>query len=125
MSEPLNRLARRFEADPRFLACFLAEYAQSEGLVEGELARELGCTGEALTGIRLCRAPRSDAAGFREDVRQVAEQFGLDAVRLAEIIRQGEAFRLLRAGAVGAAGFLMAARDRPEVSDSGPEEKAT
>jgi hypothetical protein len=125
MSEPLNRLARRVEADPRFLASFLAEYAQSEGLDESELARVLGCTREALTGIRLCRAPRSDAAGFREDVRQVAEQFGLDAVRLAEIIRQGEAFRLLRAGAVGAAGFLMAARGRPEDSDSGPEEKAT
>lgn len=114
MSDPLKRLARRVENDPRFLAGLLTEYARSEGLDEAGMARELGCEEAILTGLRLCRAPRPEAADFRQDVRQIAEHFSLDAVRLAEILRQGEAFRLLQQGGVGAPGFLMAARDRSE-----------
>lgn len=114
MSDPLQRLARRVEDDPQFLASFLAEYARTEGLDNAALARELGCAEDTLVGVRLCRAPRSGAANFRRDVRQVAEQFGLNEARLAEIVRQGEAFRLLRQGGVEAPGFLMAARDRPK-----------
>jgi hypothetical protein len=114
MSDPLQRLARRVENDPRFLACFLVEYARSEPLDDAGLARELGCEEATLTRLRLCRAPRPEAADFRRDVRQIAEHFAVDAVRLTEILRQGEAFRLLQQGGVGAPGFLMAARDRPE-----------
>jgi len=123
MSDPLKRLAHRVENDPHFLACCLAEYARAEGLDDAALAQELGCGGEVLMGVRLCRAPRPDAASFRRDVREVAEHFALDAVRLAEIIRQGEAFRLLREGGVGAPGFLMAARDRPNEAASRSDEE--
>lgn len=123
MSDPLKRLARRVENDPQFLACLLAEYAQSEGLDDAGLARELSGEEAILTSLRLCRAPRPEAADFRQDVRQIAEHFALDAVRLAEILRQGEAFRLLQQGRVGAPGFLMAARDRPEETPPSNEEE--
>jgi hypothetical protein len=52
------------------------------GLPRGELAAELHCTAEALTMIRLCRAPRPGAEGV-EDGRRVAARFGCDAGRLA------------------------------------------
>ena len=114
MSDPLKRLAARAASDPSFLASLLAEYARSEGRDDAGLARELGCPEETLTGVRLCRAPRPDPAGFREDVRRVAERFALDADRLMEVVRQAEALRRLREGGSAAAGFLMAARDRPD-----------
>ena len=114
MSDPLKRLARRVEDDRQFLASILAEYARAEGLNDAALAWKLGCPEASLTGLRLCRAPRGEPAEFRQDVRQIADGFGLDADLLTEIIRQGEAFRLLREGGVGAPGFLMAARDRPD-----------
>jgi hypothetical protein len=114
MSDPLERLGRRVEQDQFFLASLLAEYARAERLDDSGLAQALGCQPETLTGIRLCRAPRPDPAGFREDLRQVAERFGLDVGRLRDVMREAEALRRLREGATGAPGFLMAARDRPE-----------
>jgi len=114
MNNALKRLARRVEADPGFMASLLAEYARAEGLDDAGLAAALGCDEERLTGVRLCRAPRPDAAGFREDVRRVAERFAIDAGRLLEIVRQGEALRRLREGGEAAPGFLMAARDRTD-----------
>jgi hypothetical protein len=121
MSDPLKRLARRVEADPHFLASLLAEYARAEGLDDIGLARELNCRAEDLTGVRLCRAPRPDTAGCREDVRRVADRFGLAADRLLEIVRQVEALRRLRDGGAAAPEFLMAARDRPDAPPC-PEE---
>lgn len=114
MSDPLARLARRLEDDPRFLGSVLAEYARSEGLDDDGLARALGCRPEALTELRLCRAPRPEPADFREDVGHLAGRFALDAAGLTRVVRRGEALRRLRDGAAGPAGFLMAARDRPE-----------
>jgi len=114
MSDPLEGLGRRVEQDQFFLALLLAEYARAERLDDTGLAQALGCRPETLTGIRLCRAPRPDPAGFREDVCQVAERFGLDAGRLRDVVREAEALRRLREGAAGPPGFLMAARDRPE-----------
>jgi hypothetical protein len=114
MSDPLKHLAQRVEGDPSFLASLLAEYARSEGLDDGGLARELSCQAEDLTGIRLCRTPRPDPDGCWDDVRRIAERFSFDAARLLEIVRQAEAMRRLREGGTSGPGFLMAARDRPD-----------
>ena len=111
MNKSLNALARRVEGDPFFLAGLLADYADSESIDEAGLAAALGCDPEALTAIRLCRAPRPDRFGFREDVDQIAGRFGLDADRLAAVVRRGEAIRRLRPAAPGGHGFLAAARD--------------
>jgi hypothetical protein len=111
VSKSLEALARRVENDPFFLAGLLADYAGSENLDDVGLAAALGCEPEALTAIRLCRAPRPDRDGFRQDVDQIAARFGLDADRLTAVVRRGEALRRLRSAAPSGHGFLAAARD--------------
>jgi hypothetical protein len=82
MSDPLSWLARRAAALPFFLAHALAAYQTAHTLTDADLAAELHCTREALTMIRLCRAPPPGAKGVK-DVRCVAQRFGCDAARLA------------------------------------------
>ena len=118
MSDSLHALARRAEGDAFFLASPLAAYAVSEGLDDAGLAAALGCPGEDLTMLRLCRAPRADAPAFRDDITRIAERFRLEPGRLAEVVKRGLVVRRLRA-APPAGGFLMAARDG---EDPPPEE---
>jgi hypothetical protein len=68
-------------AEPYFLAHQLADYQTVHRLFDAELAADLGCTAEALTMVRLCRAPRSGVDGA-EDVRCVAGRFGCDGGRM-------------------------------------------
>ena len=115
MSESVARLANRVAVDPFFLAFALAEYATAEKLDEAGLAAALGTTPEALPHVRLCRAPRTDPAGFREDVERVAAKFGLNRDALAVAARHGEVVAAMRAAAEAApadAGSFLAARDR-------------
>ena len=113
MSDPLESLARRVEDDPFFLAPLVALYARSEGLDDAGVAAALGCPPAALTDVRLCRAPRPEPAGFREDVARIAGHFGLDPGRLAEVVRRGQAIQRARGAAVAEGGTLLAARDAP------------
>lgn len=114
MSDSVARLAARAGVDPFFLAFALAEYAEAEGLDEAALAAALGTTPAVLPHVRLCRAPRADADGFREDVTRIAGKFGLNADTLAAVARHGHVVAAMRAAADPAAvGFLLAARDRP------------
>jgi hypothetical protein len=83
MSEHLDAMAARASAEePFFLGYHLRQAAERHGWSDADLARELGCTVDALTMIRLCRAPQEGADGVA-DVRCVAEAFGCDPVRLA------------------------------------------
>ena len=113
MSNPLEALARRVESDPFFLAEVLARYARAERLDDLGLAEALGCTPETLTMLRLCRAPRTEAPGFGEDVDCIAGRVGLDADRLAEVVRHGQALEHM-AGPAASRGTLLAARDAEE-----------
>jgi hypothetical protein len=90
MSDALEHLAARVADDPFFLSCPLAEYARSEKLDDRTLAARLGCRVEDLARLRLCRAPRSDPAEFREDVTRLAAAFGIDPPVLGDAIRHGE-----------------------------------
>src|SRR5262249_11110168 len=74
--------ARASAERPYFLGFHLRQAAERHGWTDTDLARELGCTAEALTMIRLCRAPQEGAGGI-EDIRCVAERFGCDTGRLA------------------------------------------
>jgi hypothetical protein len=85
MSDPLDTLALRAASEPIFLAHRPAAYQQAHNLTDAGLARDLGCTIEALTMVRLCRAPREGDDGA-EDVRCVAERFSCDLGRLAEAL---------------------------------------
>jgi hypothetical protein len=114
MTGPVEAMAERARREPFFLGFVLERYAQAERLDDAGLAAALGCAAEALAGLRLCRAPRADAAGFREDVRRVAEAFALDPVRLAEVVKRSAVLGRLQeqAARADAPGLMMAARDR-------------
>jgi hypothetical protein len=74
--------ARVSAEEPSFLGYHLRQAAEQHGSTDADLARELRCTAEGLTMLRLCRAPREGADGVA-DVRCLAEQFGCDPARLA------------------------------------------
>jgi hypothetical protein len=112
MNDPLEGLARHVAADPFFLAPLLAEFARGEWLDDEALAVRLGCRREDLAALRLCRAPRPDPDGFREDVECIAGHFRLDVDQLIEAVRRGQVLQRLRKVA-GASGSMLAARDRP------------
>lgn len=111
MSERLARLGRRVTRDPFFLGEALAVYAESARLDEAGLCALLGCAGETLTQLRLCRRPVE--ATFRSDVAQIAARFGVDAGQLAQIVRQADSIAALR-GAERRQQTLLAARDRDD-----------
>jgi hypothetical protein len=119
---PLQALAPKVATDPFFLAAVLADYARSESLDDAGLCAALGCRAEDLPMLRLCRAPRAEAKGFREDIADIAGRFGLEASRLTSVVRQGQAVGRLRqvAEAAPEPGLLLAARDAPPPS-SEPE----
>jgi hypothetical protein len=120
MTDALAALAERAKGEPFFLASVLEAYARSEHLDDAGLAAALGCPVGELVMVRLCRAPRSDPAGFREDVQRVALRFGLDAGRLAEAVKRGRVVSQLRAAPPEAGGFLQAARDQDADPQEGP-----
>jgi hypothetical protein len=110
MTNHLDKLARRVEGDPFFLACYLNLYAQSEGLGEEVLATVLGCSQETLVRLRLCRAPEPDAEQFQKDIDQIVERFRVHPDVLAQVVRRGLAILQMR-GSAPNQGILLAARD--------------
>jgi hypothetical protein len=119
MSEELQHLANRVSTDPFFLAHPLAEFTRSERLDDPGLAARLGCRVEDLPLLRLCRAPRPDPDGFRDDLAAVAGRFGIEPGALAAAVRHGQGLVQLRAATRPDAepGFRLAARD----DDRSPE----
>lgn len=123
MSDQLIRTARRASVDPHFLGFALAEYAAEKGMDEQSLAAAIGATPGTLALARLCRMPRTDPAGFREDVGRIAGRFGLSVAALALAARCGHVAiaRLeLSPDTTESAAPLLAARDRdPEAQGDG------
>jgi hypothetical protein len=91
MDELGIRAARRATLDSHFLAFALHQYAEQNQMDEPTLAAALGATPETLAHARLCRTPRTDPAGLREDVERIAAKFGLNRQVLAKAVRAGEA----------------------------------
>jgi hypothetical protein len=117
VNESVARLANRVAVDPFFLAFALAEYAAAEKLDDAALVAALGTTPDVLPHVRLCRAPRADSDGFREDVDRIAAKFGLSRDALVAVARHGQVVAAMRAAAAAdptEAGYLLAARDRPK-----------
>jgi hypothetical protein len=110
MGNHLEKLARRLENDPFFLACPLKLYQKSEGLSEDTLASGLKCSKEALLSVRLCRAPGGQEDSFQDDIEHIAKRFSVDAGALAEAVRRGQALFHMTSGPK-ASGTLLAARD--------------
>ena len=140
MTDPdlLRRAAERVGQDHLFLASVLLTYARAEGLDDDGLAGRLGCAPEDLSRLRLCGRPRREAKEFRMDVHRIAERFGLDPARLAEVVRLADALDAFRrVGRATDSGLLAAARDRDDAgsdsaarierqpADQNPDEDAT
>lgn len=120
MTDRLEAFRARAEREPFFLASLLAAFARAEDLDDAGVAAALGCKVEDMLMIRLCRAPRADARGYRDDIDSISGRFGLDPARLAEVVKRGRVLTRLLAAGEGAdqPGWLMAARDR----EGGPPE---
>lgn len=96
MTDDVIRTARRAGIDPFFLGFALHEYASLELLDETTLMTALNATPETLAHARLCRMPRSDSAGFVEDVDRIAAKFGLNRDVLAKAVRHGQVTATVR-----------------------------
>jgi hypothetical protein len=107
-----QRLARRLESDPEFLAAVFADYKQRRDIDDDRLAANLGTDLLSLQRIAICRKPRPDL--FRDDVETIAGEFGIDPAKLADLIRHAEVLAAFagRPAAAGAPEILAAARDR-------------
>lgn len=113
--ELLRRAAERASHHAFYLSSSLLAYARSEGLDDARLAASLGCDPNALSALLLCRRPTGRGAVFRADVEAIAARFGLDAGRLARLIRDADVLVSLQgATADRAGGLLAAARDRDD-----------
>jgi hypothetical protein len=106
----LSTLARRLEDDPFFLGCSLRLYAKSEGLSEEQLATALGCTPEALTLLRLCRAPTAQPGQFQKCIQDISARIEVNPDVLTEAVRRGQALIELARPGRGQS-TLAAARD--------------
>src|SRR5437764_15271163 len=102
MPDPLDALAARAAGEPFFLGWVLAADAASEGLEDAGLAAELGCPTQELAMLRLCRAPRPEPPDIWDDVTRIAERFGLDPNRLAEVVKRGRVVRTFQQASPGA-----------------------
>lgn len=118
MDEMVIRAARRAAIDPYFLAFALERYAVEQQTDEAGLMAALAATPETLAHARLCKMPRTDPAGLREDVDRIATKFGLNRTVLAQAVRCAEVTETHRAaveqGVPEDAAPLLAARDRED-----------
>ena len=81
----LSNLARQAASKPEFVAHRLAAYQQAKNLDDADLAKQLGCSLDDLTHVRLCMLPRLDH--FDGDVERIANHVHAKADELAMILR--------------------------------------
>lgn len=110
--------AKRAAEEPRLLGYELSEYRTLNDATEDDLAAALECSREALVCLALCRRPDAAAPSFRADVEQIALHCGVNAHKLAALLREVDSLRTIREVtipphlAAGRPGVLAAARDR-------------
>jgi hypothetical protein len=115
----LARAAQRASLRRNYLGWIFARFGATEGKADQELAELFKTSVQNLQHVRLCLRPRSES--FAADVDQIAQKFGLDAGRLAKIIRHVEALDGMaddHTNVASEAGLLLAARARRKKSDA-------
>ena len=90
-------------------------YRKLEGRSSEELAADVGCSPRVLLWLSLCRRPAGE--DFAAQVRALSERFGVEAHRLAAVLRRVEVRDALAARPVEDAAhdgqaLQLAARDR-------------
>jgi len=110
----LARAAHRASLRPDFLGWVFSRFEETERQSEQKLAESLGVSARDFQSLRLCLRPRSES--FALDVEQIARKWGIEAGRLAGMIRHVESLQGMAddraADAVSDSGLLMAARAR-------------
>jgi len=127
----LKLAASRAAESDYFLAKVLRAYEKFEKLTSAETARHLGCTPETLIRLALCRRPYSgDPGRFKDDVNRIAEHFGLDVAKIANLVRYVDTMESLSespqlTSVVSDRGILLTARDQEQKTETKePEKKA-
>ena len=72
MSEALNHMAKRCEADGFFLGAELARHRDGKVLTDEGLAEWLSVDADALTLLKLCRVPENETG-----LQQIGARFGV------------------------------------------------
>jgi hypothetical protein len=124
----LRRAAERASQDPFYLASSLLAYAGAEGLDDAGLADRLGCDPATLPALLLCRKPTGEPHMFRADVEAIAKRFGLNPVRLVQLLRHANALAASGDPPAGQAGHLLAAardRDRGDQQPGAPADDSS
>jgi hypothetical protein len=116
MFNPLKRMAERSRTEPLFFGYLLERYARSESLDDAALAARLGIALEKLTLLRLAGRPAEDPGRRREDIRILAEAYGIEYGVLMDVVKHALALTHLQAAtqtddSPDAVRLLMAARD--------------
>jgi len=119
-----QRAGEKARLDPFFLGHLLSRLRKRAGRVQADLANRLNCDLTQINRLFLCRSPREDAVGFRQDVEKIAAYVGCDAFLIAQIVREANTAKALTAGGPArTANTLLAARDRlPKKPDADSSE---
>lgn len=88
----LERMARRLEVQPRFMAYLLRRYIELKSSDPVTLMAWLGVDRAAFVRLALCLQPRSRR--LDSDLARIAEVVGVDATRLAQVIHEAQEERL-------------------------------
>ena len=136
-SELLVGLVARLERNPAFMANVLAIYRKQERISIVTLAQELETTPDTLTRLALCKRPDSNSFNFADQVRQLSKFTDIDAMQIANILRQVESLdavkqppQLVQLDDTGERiqqvghGLLAAARDDDESVDEQQEDSS-
>lgn len=97
ISQQLMKFAQRFQDNPNYMAFAVSQYQQQERLSDSQLVEFLGISEEVLSRLLLCKCPSANAADFADQVRKIALYVGIDATKLAYIIRQIDFLKQLSA----------------------------
>jgi hypothetical protein len=118
-----RRLVDRSRRDRFFVGWALGQYGTAHGLADDEVLTWLECRPDRRDHLALCRVPGPEEDAFPSNVHRIAQFVGCNADKLVQLLREVVALDALRGGSAGAAGVLMAARDRKDAK--GPGEKGS
>ena len=110
--------ARRAGEEPQLLGYELREYRTLNNATEDDVATTLECSRETLVCLALCRRPDVSGPSFRAEIEQIALHCGVNAQKLAALLREVDSLRAIRQVPIpphlapAQVGLLAAARDR-------------
>lgn len=114
-----ERTAKRLATDERFIASLVGVTAEGNLPIK-EMESELLCERNIVLRLCLCRVPRPEQDLFRQDIEELAAFTGIEANRIAAMIRRNQALFAFKAGTQK--DFLAAARDKPNSDNDSRED---